>query len=685
MNYRSNNMGFSGNDDDFSYLPVLPSELEADKKLSTNQSLSSTSSSSSFSSSTFWKRRRFFGTIIVIITIGYLFLLPSSSSSLLWNTHQQEHQTIINHNINEQTIEKYFKEDQTHCPNQPGRIKPQLERHDHNKFHGDVCRNIRDRGYVCPINCVNTERGVKPFCLNVNTEKACRVPRSQGRVAYRCDVGGGERGVCLLTEDNLKYAKYADETCDGQCGTTSTARDSAKGGSFQCRDDWDCSLSGTCNEQGVCLCDDWAEGHDCSYLKLQPVDPMRLGYIHERHSSWGGSVVKASKSNIDQDVTATSSGSKPMWHMFVSEIVCEEDDDGDSHGEGVYTGKKRCGLEGWQTRSRVVRAVSYRDPAGPYIRVDKSIKELDRPQQQQDFQHRSLQEQQQEEHLQMHEKYSPEVVKQQQQQQEQNQQQQQQQHQQQQQQQQQQNQHQQPHTFFYSHNPTVRISPQDQSWNLFRMSGPDGPTILSTSHDDGISWTEPTIIFDGQNPSPLLSHGSFEMYHRIDGHEKGTSALLEPTCSQEYIAKDERIPNQQPQPQPQPQPPPLFGHTAEDPFVFIDARGYYHMFMNALPYKCVPKYLQGGHAWSRGEFNWKYFLRFMKLFQMFEILIRIDKLCLFLSVCNSINTIYLFIKSIGLSPLNCFCWLGLFLLFSTCCCYFFFSFYFYGLCFVPTV
>jgi hypothetical protein len=28
------------------------------------------------------------------------------------------------------------------------------------------------------------------------------------------------------------------------------------------------------------------------------------------------------------------------------------------------------------------------------------------------------------------------------------------------------------------------------------------------------------------------------------------------------------------------------------------------MLFNALPYKCVPKFLQGGHAWSKDGINW---------------------------------------------------------------------------------
>ena len=101
--------------------------------------------------------------------------------------------------------------------------------------------------------------------------------------------------------------------------TTSTsfrqgAAEAAGGGTqFLCREDADCSLTGVCAPNGKCECNPWATGADCLYLKLKPVDRLRLGYLDEDHSSWGGSVV-VSKSD-------------GRYHMFVSEITCREDSD----------------------------------------------------------------------------------------------------------------------------------------------------------------------------------------------------------------------------------------------------------------------------------------------------------------------------------------------------------------------
>jgi len=45
-------------------------------------------------------------------------------------------------------------------------------------------------------------------------------------------------------------------------------------------------------------------------------------------------------------------------------------------------------------------------------------------------------------------------------------------------------------------------------------------------------------------------------------------------------------------------------HTAEDPGVFRDARGHYHLLANMMPGKCEPKTAQGGHAWSLDGLSW---------------------------------------------------------------------------------
>jgi len=158
----------------------------------------------------------------------------------------------------------------------------------------------------------------------------------------------------------------------------------------KCKTDWDCSLAGTCTlSTGVCSCDAWAGGSDCSYLSFLPVDKEQMGYVDPQHSSWGGNAVL---------------GSDKQYHLFMAEIACTPDSKG-----------SRCGLGGWGSHSQVAHAVS-QHPAGPYKR-----KALVAP---------------------------PE-----------------------------------------HHNPTLKVSPVDGSWNLYSIMHGSGPIVWSGSTDEGKSWT----------------------------------------------------------------------------------------------------------------------------------------------------------------------------------------------------
>ena len=101
-----------------------------------------------------------------------------------------------------------------------------------------------------------------------------------------------------------------------------------------------------------------------------------------------------------------------------------------------------------------------------------------------------------------------------------------------------------------------------------------------------------------QNPGPLLNEdGTTYLYYRADGMD-----IPSPTCSDEGIAMQIcKSDNEACDP---PNDLLVFPHTGEDPSVFKDDKGRYHMLFNALPYKCVPKFQQGGHAWSLDGINW---------------------------------------------------------------------------------
>jgi len=118
------------------------------------------------------------------------------------------------------------------------------------------------------------------------------------------------------------------------------------------------------------------------------------------------------------------------------------------------------------------------------------------------------------------------------------------------------------------------------------------------SKDEGRTWTAPRTISPRKNPAPLLTpSGSTYLYYGADGLDIPT-----PTCSDRGISMT-HCPSEVAECAP-PNDILTFDHTGEDPSVFKDHRGNYHMLFNALPYRCVPKHQQGGHAWSEDGFNW---------------------------------------------------------------------------------
>lgn len=394
----------------------------------------------------------------------------------------------------------------------PCSTKYELERHDHEPRHGDICRikgGIMSY-FECPDECHETG-GNPPYCAQDTANlsggsKPCRARNPNAAPEYRCD----DVGVCILAVGSPKgqfkgKGVYFDDSCDGMCGQRNSTASFVKNGqkSVGCTSDLDCSLAGVClPETNTCLCDAWADGLDCSYLKFQPVNKSRLGYMSECHSSWGGSIVYSPN---DQ-----------MYHMYVSEILCKSD----------LQARKRCGLSSWETHSRVAVAKSV-NIDGPYLRNTADDAVL----------------------------LSPE-----------------------------------------HHNPSIHVS-SNREWHLFTISGSTGPIERMVSTDYGKTWSESKVISPRQNPGPLLRpDGSTYLYYRADGMD-----LPSPTCSDEGIAMQICPVAQTCHP---PNDIPLFGHTGEDPSVFMDHRGNYHMLFNALPYKCVPKYNQGGHAWSKDGVTW---------------------------------------------------------------------------------
>jgi hypothetical protein len=112
-----------------------------------------------------------------------------------------------------------------------------------------------------------------------------------------------------------------------------------------CSSDEGCSLNGVCTTSGTCACVPEWTGDDCGVLNLEParVRP-NAGYdegpLTDHVSSWGGSIVADPQGGL--------------FHMWVSRM-------------GGH-----CGLGQWQSDSEIVHATST-DPVGPYTMVDKVL------------------------------------------------------------------------------------------------------------------------------------------------------------------------------------------------------------------------------------------------------------------------------------------------------------------------
>ena len=314
---------------------------------------------------------------------------------------------------------------------------------------------------------------------------------------YRCDVDGGQRGVCI---SDRRQGNYTTANCDGSCAQTD---------SFSCTSDWDCSLSGECLS-GSCQCDSWASGRDCSYLAFQAVDPDRVGYVDATFSSWGGNPLPVIKSASNDDVSSSF-----VWHLYMAEIACPN------------ANSSRCGLGNWYQHSQVAHATSS-SVEGPYTRQGLILGQ---------------------EH----------------------------------------------------HNPTVKASPVDHTWHMYSISAGGGPIVSSSSSDQGKTWQHTshggTQVSKYENPGPFLfPNGTMAMFYRDT-----SQGLTLPSCSDESIGVQLCAgPNKTCGAGRNP----VFGHAGEDPSVFRDTRGNYHMLINALPGSCIPKFQQGGHAWSKDGVTW---------------------------------------------------------------------------------
>ncbi|EGR47125.1 uncharacterized protein TRIREDRAFT_109392 [Trichoderma reesei QM6a] len=309
-----------------------------------------------------------------------------------------------------------------------------------------------------------------------------------------------------------------------------------------CVSDDDCSLNGVCSRTGACKCDPAWTGDDCGALDVRPAK-RNGGYnmTAEGTSSWCSKIVQ-------------DPWDRGLHHLFASEFT---------HG---------CGLDYWAPYSRIIRAESRTGPAGPY-------------------------------------RFAAEVMG------------------------------------AFAHNPTVVYSPADKEWLLYYigcptqvsdtcqsqsftcgpgndLNGESGVSVLSSRDlrhwdfkgqvmqgDNSTDWdadvTNPTAfpLYTSSSCGREASAAAAEHGH-CPGHTDamllvyrgcpfncGGSELINVAVSETgYKGPYTKI-----------EPDPIFSDPNEDPFVWRDKRGNFHMLLHSLEpdggFGWGPQV--GRHAWAR--------------------------------------------------------------------------------------
>jgi hypothetical protein len=103
-------------------------------------------------------------------------------------------------------------------------------------------------------------------------------------------------------------------------------------GGGPCATELDCSLGGTC-AAGVCACDVWWTGATCALLNLAPADPAASGLVAPGYFAWGGHPL------VDSNGT---------FHLLAS-FLCDH-----------------ATLDSWTTKSSIAHATAP-SPTGPFV------------------------------------------------------------------------------------------------------------------------------------------------------------------------------------------------------------------------------------------------------------------------------------------------------------------------------
>ncbi|KAM3510107.1 hypothetical protein MY11210_006024 [Beauveria gryllotalpidicola] len=315
--------------------------------------------------------------------------------------------------------------------------------------------------------------------------------------------------------------------------------DSSSSPYYRCAADEDCSLNGVCRlVSGTCACDAGWTAPDCGVLDVRPAK-RRSGYNRTGEEEEGGAGTSSWGGRIVRDPVDAG-----LHHLFAAEFA---------HG---------CGLDYWAPYSRIVRAESREGAAGPYVFADEVAAT-------------------------------------------------------------------------FAHNPTVVRSPADQAYLLYYIGCPTdvaprrctrkrfscGPGNANNG-ESGISvktssnlrtWTDAGQVLQGTNSSTdwdadVTNSSAFPLYNARGGDDDDkTPAILLAYRGCPYdcggreqinlavAATGYRGPYRRVQPDP------VFPADSEDPFVWRDKRGHWHMLTHSLEaeggFGRGPKV--GRHAYAR--------------------------------------------------------------------------------------
>jgi hypothetical protein len=357
-------------------------------------------------------------------------------------------------------------------------------------------------------------------------------------------MDGGAGGAAADTA----VAAAAAAAAEAQAAEPKLAHPEVASGGGACEDDWSCSLGGLCTG-GKCVCDHWTTGPQCNLLNLAHLERNISSYglqMPEYHS-WGGHAVQ---------------GEHGVWNGFFS-FMC-----------------KHLSLMAWTTASSIVRATA-KSIDGPYTVQQMAV---------QPWAHNAFlsQEPRTKEWLLFHigtavapeAGWSPCVI---------------------------------PNASTPEPKPAPPAPkcPVARTGNLAIRSsqsllGPWTPLSddpCSVNGGVNITFGQNWSTFVAGNPAPFVfENGTTLLYFSAqpcpDGWDDGNPGAT--TCINVARAASWKGPYETIKPLP------ITSPKSEDPSVFRDARGNFHLLTNINNghTRCDPSVPCGGHAWSRDGLSW---------------------------------------------------------------------------------